>query len=98
MGAWIETRLKWIKRIRFGVAPLWVRGLKLRCYNLLRFALRVAPLWVRGLKRLLRDFYKNCALRRTLVGAWIETRFTTNSFDWLPSRTLVGAWIETRMV
>ena len=34
--------------------------------------------------------------RRTLVGAWIETRISAVACIRDYSRTLVGAWIETR--
>ena len=33
-------------------------------------------------------------MRRTLTGAWIETRIFKKSSEWY-CRTLTGAWIET---
>ena len=76
MGAWIETYAHLLSFMRLLVAPLWGRGFKRFLVLLSLLACRVAPLWERGLKRI--DGKRGYTFsRRSLMGAWIETRETS---------------------
>ena len=95
VGAWIETPSLPLALPQNKVAPLWVRGLKLKKSVKEIYSLPVAPLWVRGLKPP-GEAHHQCCPRRTLVGAWIETGGILKIDEEGNCRTLVGAWIETR--
>ena len=57
MGAWIETDIVGLHRIKNKSHPTWVRGLKPRAQYGDESAIASHPTWVRGLKRYLqRDF------------------------------------------
>ena len=83
MGAWIETFA--CARFLYPVVshPMWVRGLKLPPFCLLRVRQKVAPYvgaWIETISRHVLNVLHRVA---PYVGAWIET----DSFGFVPRYT-----------
>ena len=57
----------------------------------------VAPFWGRGLKRLQSQAHPLRSVRRSLLGAWIETADEAVEDAEESGRSLLGAWIETEL-
>ena len=77
------------------VAPAWERGLKpLKAHEIL-FGHTVAPAWERGLKHFSVPSNGEAQIRRSRLGAWIETSLTLFTRSHLQGRSRLGAWIET---
>ena len=75
---------------------MWVRGLKQKEKIQRKHPRESHPMWVRGLKLRCDSFSLNTLSVAPYVGAWIETRRSSEDRLSVIVAPYVGAWIETR--
>ena len=90
VGAWIETKVARKKKASIESHPMWVRGLKLASGHRGTCSRMSHPMWVRGLKPVSHDGQAKVRPVAPHVGAWIETRPSSDITSDFLGRTPCG--------
>ena len=75
--------------------PLWVRGLKLKCAEIIDKEVESHPLWVRGLKHPQSIFHMAKGKSHPLWVRGLKQWICVCHLEFAIVAPLVGAWIET---